>query len=489
MTYDATAFLNQAFDALAAGRIAAALTCCRHAAAADPAMTAAYALLGSALAQNGALGPAAASLRRALRLNPAAAAAWAQLALVRLQQGELGPADDAARRGLALTPDAADASEALGLLAYRRAEYAGAVGKLLRAHRLRPEKVETLLSLGSALRDARLFDAAETVFSAAISRRPDMREGWLGRAVTRLVRGDLKNGWADFEHRWKRGFDRPEWDGRRLNGETLLIHAEQGFGDAIQFARFAALAADRGARVVLEVHPALVRLLRRLHPRLVIHPSDRPLPPFDRHCPIMSLGFLFGATLENLPAPPFYLTPDPDEAAKAAAAVKAAGGGLNIGLCWAGNPAHKNDHNRSIPPALLGALLATPGVNFWSLQTGEAAAALAPSLQARLRPPRLRPPPFPLTDFAATAAYVAALDAVITVDTAIAHLTGALGVPGRVLLPYAPDWRWLIDRTDSPWHPSLRLIRQPRPGDWKCVIDQTTALLTGAAQNRENPSA
>lgn len=489
MTNDATAFLNQAFDALDAGRVATALTRCRQAAAAAPAMTAAHALLGSALAQNGALEPAAASLRRALRLNPATAAVWAQLALVRLQHGELAQADDAAQRGLALTPDAAEASEALGLLAYRRADYAGAVGKLLRAHRLRPEKTETLLNLGSALRDARLFDAAETVFSAAISRRPDLREGWLGRAVTRLVRGDLKNGWDDFEHRWKRGFDRPEWDGRRLNGETLLIHAEQGFGDAIQFARFAAQAADRGARIVLEVHPALVRLLRRLDPRVVIHPSDRPLPPFDLHCPIMSLGCLFGATLENLPAPPFYLTPDPDEAAAAAAAVRTAAGGLNIGLCWAGNPAHKNDHNRSIPPALLGDLLATPGVAFWSLQTGEAAAALPPSLHARLQQP-----PFPLADFAATAAYVAALDAVVTVDTSIAHLTGALGIPGRVLLPYAPDWRWLIDRADSPWHPSLRLIRQPRPGDWKSVIDQTKALLAGAAdsraaQNREIPSA
>ena len=487
MTDDANAFLDRAFDALAAGRNAAGAHPARRAAARAPAAPMPLILLGAALAQNGDAAAGALALGRALTVNPANAAARGQLALALLQSGAQVQADGQARLALIYGPDAADASEACGLIAYHRADYAAAVVKLLRAHRLRPEKTETLLSLGSALRDARLFDAAETVFSAAIARRPDWRDGWLGRAVTRLVRGDLQNGWDDFEHRWKRPTPGPEWDGRRLNGETLLIHAEQGFGDAIQFARFAPLAADRGARVVMEVHPALTRLLRRLDPRVEIHPSDQSPPPFDLHCPIMSLARLFSATLDNLPAPPFYLTPDPDEAAAAAAAVKAADKRaettLNVGLCWAGNPAHKNDHNRSIPPALLRELLATRGVAFWSLQTGDAAAALPAEQRAQLRPP-----PFPLTDFAATAALIAALDVVVTVDTAIAHLTGALGVPCRVLLPYAPDWRWLIDRADTPWHPSLRLIRQQRPGDWDGVIRQISALLAGAARNRVNPS-
>lgn len=487
MTDDANAFLDRAFDALAAGRSAAGAAAARSAAALTPAAPLPLILLGAAMAQGGDAAAGAQALRRAVTIHPANAAARAQLALALLQADDTAGAERQARLAAVLRPEDADAGEALGLLAYRRVDYPAAVGLLLRAHRLRPEKTETLLNLGSALRDARLFDAAETVFSAAISRRPDLREGWLGRAVTRLVRGDLKNGWEDFEHRWKRPMERPEWDGRRLNGETLLIHAEQGFGDAIQFALFAPLAADRGARVMLTVHPALVRLLRRLDPRVEIHPSDRPPPPHDLHCPIMSLARLFGATLDNPPAPPFYLTPEPLEAAKAAAAVEAATKGgatvLNIGLCWAGNPAHKNDHNRSIPAAALAGLLNTPGVAFWSLQTGDAAAALAPELAARLRPP-----PFPLTDFAATAALIAALDAVVTVDTSIAHLTGALGIPGRVLLPYAPDWRWLIDRADSPWRPSLRLIRQQRPGDWAGVIRQTSALLAGAARDRVNPS-
>ena len=487
MTDDATAFLDRAFDALAAGQATAGAENARRAAALTPAAPLPLILLGAALAQNGEANAAAQALRRAVAIHPANAAARAQLALALLQADDTADAERQARLALTLRPDDADASEALGLLAYRRGDYATAVGLLLRAHRLRPAKTETLLNLGAALRDARLFDAAETVFGAAISRRPDLREGWLGRAVTRLVRGDLKNGWEDFEHRWKRPMERPEWDGRRLNGETLLIRAEQGFGDAIQFARFAPLAADRGARVALEVHPALVRLLRRLDPRVEIHPSDRLLPPFDLHCPIMSLARLFGATLDNLPAPPFYLTPEPLEAAKAAAAVKAATEGaetiLNVGLCWAGNPAHKNDHNRSIPAAALADLLNTPGVAFWSLQTGAAATALPADLASRLRPP-----PFPLIDFAATAALIAALDAVVTVDTSIAHLSGALGVPGRVLLPYAPDWRWLVDRADSPWHPSLRLIRQQRPGDWSGVVRQASALLAGAARDRVNPS-
>lgn len=486
MTDDATAFLDRAFDALAAGNSAAGTAAARNAAALAPAAPLPLILLGAAMAQNGAAAAGAAALRRAVTIHPANAAARAQLALALLQAGDAARAEPQARLAAALRPEDADASEALGLLAYRRVDYPAAAGLLLRAHRLRPEKTETLLNLGAALRDARLFDAAETVFSAAVARRPDLREGWLGRAVTRLVRGDLKNGFEDFEHRWMRPMPGPAWDGRRLNGETLLIHAEQGFGDAIQFARFAPLAADRGARVVLEVHPALVRLLRRLDPRVEIHPSDRPPPPYDLHCPIMSLARLFGATLDNLPAPLCYLTPEPGEAAQTAAAIRAGKGreaALNIGLCWAGNPAHKNDHNRSIPAAVLAELLNTPGVAFWSLQTGDAANALPPDLASRLRPP-----PFPLTDFAATAALIAALDAVVTVDTSIAHLTGALGVPGRVLLPYAPDWRWLIDRADSPWHPSLRLIRQQRPGDWAGVVRQISALLAGAARDRVNPS-
>jgi Flp pilus assembly protein TadD len=495
MTDDANAFLDQAFTEQAAGRAATASARCRRALALAPALTAAHYLTGILAAENGDGATATTALNRALRLSPLAASLRAGLSKVQLQAGSVGEARRSAAAALTLAPDSAEAWDALGLAQYRFCDYGGAARNLLRAHRLRPENTETLLSLGAALRDLRLFDAAETVYGAAIQRRPDLDAGRLGRATTRLVRGDLKNGWEDFEHRWRR-FPQPSWDGRALNGETLLLHAEQGFGDTLQFARYAPLAADRGADVVLEVHPALVRLLRRLDPRVRVVPSDAPLPPHDLQCPLMSLPHVFGTTLENIPSPTAYLTPEPGEAATAAARVAAragAAGGLlnvgrlNVGLCWAGNPAHKNDHNRSLPPALLARLLTVPGVVFRSLQTGAAEQTMPPALRAALSPP-----PFALRDFAATAAYIAALDMVVTVDTSIAHLAGALGVPCRLLLPYAPDWRWLTDRADTPWYASLRLIRQKTPGDWTGVVAETAHLLAGVAavvgERQANPA-
>lgn len=483
-------FLDRAFAAQAAGDAATALDAGRRALALDPAAAAGLYLLGSLAGQSGDATAAVRLLRRATRQSPDSAAVRVQYALATLQQGtgrNNRTAWEQAQTAAALAPDFADAAEIGGLVRYRAADFGGAAGLLLRAHHLRPQKTETLISLGAALRDARLFDAAETVYSAAVARRPDLTDAWLGRAATRLVRGDYQNGWEDFERRWKRALPQPAWDGRRLSGETLYIYAEQGFGDAIQFARFIPLAADRGARVILEIHPALTRLLRRLDPRVAIHPSNAPPPQFDLHCPLMSLPLLLGAGPETPPAPGGRLIPNPAETARAAASVRAAGNALNVGVCWAGNPAHKNDHNRSLPPAFLPELLAVPGVAFWSLQTGPAAQNLPPNLDAALRPP-----PFALTDFAATAAFVAALDMVATVDTSIAHLAGALGVPCRLLLPYAPDWRWLIDREDTPWYPSLRLIRQPRPGDWGAATARTAALLAGVAAvrqaRRENPS-
>lgn len=489
MTDDANAFLDAAFADRAAGRDDAAARRARQALALDPAAASGCYLLGATTGRPQ-------WLRRALRLVPQSAAMKTHVALALMQMNRIAEAAVEIGRAAALTPGAPDATEADGLIRHSAGDYPGAIIRLLRAHVSRPQKTETLLSLGAAMRDARLFDAAETAYAAAVARRPDLREAWLGRAAVRLTRGDLPGGWADFEKRWKPAGDAPDgpkpaWDGRPLNGETLFIRAEQGFGDALQFARFVPFAADRGARVVLEAHPALVRLLRGLDPRIVVHPADAPPPPFDLHCPIMSLAGLFGAALNNLPPPP-RLTPDPAEAARAAARVRAAGAALNVGLCWAGNPSHKNDRNRSLPPDALAALLtplsAAPGIALWSLQTGDGRQGAYAPLNAVLSPP-----PLPLIDFAATAACIAALDAVVAVDTSVVHLAGTLGVPCRALLPYAPDWRWLVGRDDSPWYPSLRLIRQQRPGDWRDVAAKTAALLTGAAAERaarrENPSA
>lgn len=480
---DANAFLDQALTDHAAGRLDPARRDYRRALALAPALATALHYLGTLECQTGAA-PAAgvALMRRGLRLTPQNGLALAQLAGALAQTGAAPAGETAARRALVLAPQLADACEAAGLLRYYASDYRGAVGWLLRAHYVNPRKTETLIGLGAALRDGRQFAAAATVYDAAIQRRPDLPEAWLGRAVTRLTQGDLPGGWADLDHRWQYLPD-PPWAGEDVAGRTLLLHAEQGFGDTIQFARYARLAADRGAKVILTVHPALTRLLARLDPRVTVTagPPHAPLPAYDRHCPLLSLPRAFNTTLDSIPAAPAYLSADPAERALALRRLGGGGPGapLHVGLCWAGNPAHKNDHNRSLPPALLTDLLLIEGARFWSLQTGPARQAMPAPLRAAL--PELLSPD---GDFADTAAVVSALDLVITVDTALAHLAGALGVACWVLLPYAPDWRWLLDRVDSPWYPSLRLIRQPRPNDWPAAAAQAAALLRGVTAQR-----
>ncbi|MBY6264552.1 tetratricopeptide repeat protein [Azospirillum sp. 412522] len=478
--------LNAAVNHHMAGHADAAADAYRRILAAEPAQPDTLHLSGVLRAQTGDAAAAIRWIGRSVRVRPAAPAPWGHLGAALRAAERPEQAVPVLRRALALDPADGDALEAHGASLHALARYPEARRWLERAARLRPGHAATLLNLGTVLRDLRRFDEAESCFDAVLARSPANSEAHLARAVGRLVRGDLRAGWAGFEHRWQR-FATPPWAGQPPGGATILLHMDQGFGDAIQFVRYAPLvarvAAQGGGRVVLETHLLLYRLFNRwLGSSIQVLVRGEDPPPHDIHCPLMSLPHAFGTGLADIPAAVPYLAPEPDDVARwrdrmaGPDGADGAGAGLRVGLVWAGNPHHRNDRNRSIPVTALMPLLSVPGVRFASLQTGVAATDLdcLPGMRVPNVVERVR-------DFADTAAILANLDLLVTVDTAIAHLAGAMGVPCWLMLPHVPDWRWMLDRADSPWYPSLRLFRQPRPGDWTTTLGTAAAVLKAQA--------
>jgi tetratricopeptide (TPR) repeat protein len=299
-------------------------------------------------------------------------------------------------------------------------------------------------------------------------------------AFAQLIGGNLKDGFAHYEWRRKdgpigknqRSYKQPEWSGEDLAGKTLLLHPEQGLGDVVQFARFVPLLAVQGAHVVVEAPPPLATLLTTLEGNPTIIRSGETLPPFDLHAPLMSLAHKLATTLETIPAIIPYLRAD--EAKRANWREKLAPlKGKRVGICWSGHRIHRNDHARSIPLATFAEALDVEGVSWVSLQR-EVRESDEPHLRAR---PDIADWMHDVADFADTAALIAELDLVVTVDTSVAHVAGAIGKPVWILITSAPDWRWLRDRSDSPWYPTVRLFRQPTLGDWPSVIANVRQAL------------
>src|ERR1043166_9096789 len=284
-----------------------------------------------------------------------------------------------------------------------------------------------------------------------------------------LLRGNFSAGWEKYEARWNLGdllpreFKQPQWRGEPLGGKTILLHAEQGFGDTIQFLCYLPLVAARGGKVILEIQKPLIPLVTPSAGVTVIASGD-PLPPFDLHCPLLSLPRAFATTLQNIPASVPYLAPAAERVAHWRARIGDAPG-LKVGIVWAGSPIHRNDRHRSIPVEKFKPLFELAGARFFSLQVGARAAD-----RTAVEPVPVTDLAGELTDFGETAAAVANLDLIISADTALVHLAGALNKPVWTLLPFAPDWRWLLARSDSPWYPSMRLFRQTRHGDWDGVV-------------------
>jgi len=328
-----------------------------------------------------------------------------------------------------------------------------------------------LVNRGSALRYLGRIDQAMASFDRAIALEPNMPEAHWNKALLCLTLGDYERGFEGYEWRWRgatelmpRGFSQPQWRGEDLAGKTIFLHAEQGFGDSIQMLRYLPQVKVKAAHVVLELPDPLMPLLGPMAEGVTVLNRGAALPPFDVHCPLMSLPLAFGTRLDTVPAHIPYLRV-PAERLEMWRTRLPRGDKPRIGLVWSGKPSHKNDHNRSIPLAKLAPLIAIPGVSFVSLQREYRDADL-PTL-AQLNLERIDEA---LNDFADTAAALEQCDLVIAVDTAVAHLAGSLGRPLWVLLSHIQDWRWLHDRADSPWYPSARLFRQPRDGNWDGVI-------------------
>jgi tetratricopeptide (TPR) repeat protein len=464
--------------------------------------------LGQIHFRRGRLDTALACFQEALKCDLSRAEGFAGLALTFHALGDFARALTSYEQGLRLAPDDTELLNGRGvsLLDLRRPrealecfdrvltscpDHADALGNrgnaLLRLNRveeavaaydrlleLAPNNAPLLANRAAALR--RLDRPHEALMSAqkALALKPDFAHARFVEAVARLSLGDFAAGWRAYESRWhvgwlasqRRDYGAPLWLGQELlDGKTILLHAEQGLGDTIQFVRYAPLLAAQGATIVLEVQQPLVRLLSNLRGVAKVVARKEPLPPYDYHCPLLSLPLACGTTLETIPADIPYLAPHRADVGHWQARLSRQR--PLVGLVWSGERSHDNDLNRSMRFATLLPLFDLPGVAFASFQHEVRDEDRAP-LQARGDVARIGAE---FKDFADTAAAIAALDAVIAVDTAVAHLAGAMGKPLFLLLPYAADFRWLSGRSDSPWYPSARLIRQPQFGAWDSAIE------------------
>ena len=389
---------------------------------------------------------------------------------------DIGRYDDA----LVLYDDAAYRWPSLAMLWNNRgntllelSRYAEAAESYHHALKLAPELHDARVALASCLQAIGYYNEALAACDTVLRTRADHAEAHWNRALLLLQQGQYAEGWQEYEWRWKkrrfssplRQFAQPQWQGEPLTGKTILIHAEQGFGDTLQFCRYVPLVAASASQVVFECHPPLAALMATLDPGITVVSMGQPLPPFNCHLPLLSLPRMLGTTLETIPCSIPYLQA-PADRLPFWQSVMPQDGLRKIGLCWAGKA--YPDPGRSIPAAALAPLAACTGVSFVSLQLGEVGE----------RPPlSMVDLTMLVRDFADTAALIAQLDLVITIDTSVAHLAGALGVETWALLTTAPDWRWGLGRDDNPWYPSLRLYRQQQRGQWSGVVEQVAAAL------------
>jgi tetratricopeptide (TPR) repeat protein len=494
------------------GRLDEAVACYRTAITLRPDRAATHYNLGAALQRQGRLDEAVACYHRALDLQPDFAAALGNLGAAWRDLGRPDEAEAVTRRALALDPDRAEWHDNLGtalqdlgrtdeaVACHGRAvelkpDFAGAhthlgvarqgqgrLDEAMACHRralaLQPDLAEAHNNLGSALQDLGRTDEAAACTRQAIALKPDYADAHWNHAHCLLLGGEFRPGWDEYEWRWRLKtapyggrprFAQPQWSGGAAAGRTILVWAEQGFGDFIQFSRYLPDLVRSGWRVVVEAPPAMRRLAASM-PGVTVVAAGEPLPPFDVHCPLLSLPRAFATTLETIPAAGAILRPDADLVEHWRRRL-ARLDGLKLGIAWRGRQTHKRDRQRSLDPAWFSGILDLPGVSVVSLQPDGRAEELA-----ALGVPVLDAGP-ELGDFADTAALVAGLDLAISVDSAVCHLAATLGVPTWSLLEFAGEWRWLKDRSDSPWYPSMRLFRQPRAGDWPAVAAAVAAEL------------
>ncbi|RMF90866.1 MAG: tetratricopeptide repeat protein, partial [Nitrospinota bacterium] len=436
------------------GELDAAVQHLQQALRLKPGFAIAYLNLGLTLRAQKKLAEAEKALRQAVRLAPSSAVAYNNLGIVLQDQGRLREAIACYRQALQLRPHYAKAHANLGVALQTQGDIEAAISCFQKALHLQPGFAEAHNNLGLALQFQGRVPEALASFQQALRLRPHFVEAHWNRALAWLLLGNFRQGWEEYEWRWRRketpprSFPQPSWDGTPLQGKTILVYAEQGLGDTIQFVRYLPLVQARGGRVLFECQPGLAPLLQRcqgfdeLFERSSGNSSQHP---FDVHIPLLSLPRIFQTTLETIPAAVPYLYPDPVLVEKWGNRLGQEPG-FKIGICWQGNPQHRRDRFRSLPLRCFAPLTRIDGVRVYSLQKGAGTEQLQ-ELPTGMRVHDLGKELDEETGlFMDTAAVMMHLDLVITIDTAIAHLAGALGVPVWLLLSSAPDWRWLLDR-------------------------------------------
>jgi tetratricopeptide (TPR) repeat protein len=483
-------YRNLALALEQAGQLTEALSVCGRAVQLQPDDLDSYLVMARLLLMLGRTDQAVSMYQLAALAAPGRSDVHTSLAAALARQGRLDEASAACQTALALSPHNAGAYLNLGIIRGKQDDPEAAVAAYRNAIRIDPNSPEGFTNLGFALSNLGMSRAAIEAAGRAVALRPADPTLHYNHAMLLLLAGDLKAGFREFEWRLShpeprfrpRAFDVPRWRGEDRNGKTLLIHAEQGLGDTLHFARFVSRAAASGGPVVLQVQSPLTDLLRDSLDVTVIS-RDELGPPFDLHVPLMSLPFELGTSIATIPAELPYLEVQPAKLAEWRRRL-AKYSGLKVGVVWAGNPGHLYDHKRSLAAEAVFPHLRVPGVQLFSLQKEASASDGAVLEQLKDEVVDLSPL---LTTFAETAAAASAMDLVIAVDTAVAHLAGALGRPTWILLPHILDWRWFYEREDSPWYPTVRLFRQRRPKDWASVLDRLPGELERlAAEHAES---
>jgi Tfp pilus assembly protein PilF len=393
-------------------------------------------------------------------------------------------------RALAIDPDHTGALIDRGVALAEMGRYQEALACHDHALRIEPDLVAAHVNRGNALvMLARLTEAISS-YDKAITLDAENAEANFNAAVTRLCVGEYAQGWKQYEHRWKkkylaphqRQFPQPMWRGEGdLSGKTILLHAEQGFGDTLSAVRYVPLVAALGAKVVLGVQPALKALMVSVPGVAMVLADGEPLPAFDLHCPLMSLPLAFKTELATVPLNIPYLRAHPQRITTWRERLPE-NGRPRVGLCWAGNPDQANDRNRSMPLERLIRAVYVPGLDFVSLQKYVSLAE-----RAMLREHGVARLGQEFKDFSDTAAVISMLDLVVTVDTSVAHLAGARGKAVAVLVCFSPDFRLMLERTDCPWYPTMRLFRQTAIGDWHDPVERLCGELVRVGQRAVKP--
>ena len=463
---------------------ASALSHLEQAAAREPFDGWRHQLLGEFLAADGRQREATVRFSKAAQLLPGAWQPHYALGCALQFLGRIEEARQSYLSAVQLAPDLAPLQEALGITSQLVGELEGAIACYRSALALEPALVKCRYNLATAYRESGRVPEALHAFAEVTSLAPEHADAHWNLALLLLMTGEFASGWREFAWRFRksqeaplaRWQEHPRWDGSPLAGRTVLLYGEQGLGDTLQFVRYAPLVAARGGRVLVELQSAaLVRLVARVAGVSAVLVAGETPPPFDLQASLMELPAIFETDLDSIPAAVPYLHPDAEPCSgplRSALELLAADRFLKVGLVWGGNPGHQNDANRSIGLPPLAPLAGVPDVSFYSLQLGEAAreAQLPGALPLTDLSPAIR-------DFSDSATLAAQLDLVLTVDTSAAHLCGGLGVPVWLLVPFIPDWRWLLERDDSPWYPTMRLFRQQSPGDWQGVVQRVAEAL------------